>query len=189
MAAGPPLAVRTNQQDRRLQGDRGRPRATLGARHARCLRLPRHGAARCQGNRRRLPVPVSDRRQPGPDRDDAGHVEHPVDRQLGVPGRLLHARHSGAGVGDRAGRLACRHGASPERPDGDAGRLPADQLSDPHRFASDRRRSLSRFPAQPRCHARCDRRQRGGARRQAGSDRGPPEAGAAGGQSLRRAAL
>ena len=51
----------------------------------------------------------------GRDRHDAGHGEHPVDRQFDVPGRLFRPRHSRAGVGHRPGRLEGRHRASPER--------------------------------------------------------------------------
>jgi hypothetical protein len=55
---------------------------------------------------RRVPVSLGDRRRPGPDGDDSRAGEHPVDRQLALPGRLLRPRHPGAGDPDGAARLA-----------------------------------------------------------------------------------
>ena len=55
--------------------------------------------------------------QPGPRRRHSRHGEHPVDRQFDVPRGLFRARYSGAGVGDRPGRVEGRDRASAERAD------------------------------------------------------------------------
>ena len=115
VASGQPLAFGADQQGRRLPRDRERTRAELGPRHARRLCLPRRRPAGRQRDRRRLPICFADRRQPGPDRRDAGHGEHRVDRQFAVPGRLFRPRHPDPGVGDRSDRLEGRDRASPER--------------------------------------------------------------------------
>ena len=104
----------------------------------------------CQRGRRRLPVCLADRRQPGPDRRDARtwRASSGCRNSLYPAGYYVRQIPVQASVIVPAGWKVAT-ALRPSAPDRQPHRLSGDQLRDPDRFAADRRRALPPDPAQP----------------------------------------
>ena len=151
---------RPNQQGCRFPRNGERPRAQMGPRQSRRLRIPHRRA------RRRHDASISTssmcRRQPSNQgrivaTPDMASIEWIANSH--VSRGLFRSRHSDPGFGDRAHRLEGRDGAAPQRPDRQPHRLSGHELRDPDGLAADRRGALPQHSAERRRHARRDRRQ------------------------------